>query len=51
CKKSFSRSSRLTEHLRTYTGKRPFACGNCEKTFTHNSSLTMHLRTHTAEKP
>lgn len=45
CSRQFTRASRLTQHLRTHTGERPFKCDFCGNAFTQSSALNRHLKT------
>ncbi|KAM4707247.1 uncharacterized protein O3C94_004668 isoform 2-T2 [Discoglossus pictus] len=51
CGKSYSRASRLNDHIRTHTGYKPFTCSECGKSFSKASRLKEHTRIHTGEKP
>jgi len=46
CGKAFTTSSKLTKHLRTHTGARPYECTTCGKAFAEPSKLTTHRRMH-----
>ncbi|XP_061749759.1 zinc finger protein 771-like isoform X1 [Nerophis ophidion] len=51
CAESFTKSSLLTQHMRTHTRKRPFNCSVCGKVYVSRQCLTRHTRTHTGLKP
>ena len=48
CKKKFTLSQHLREHMYRHTNKKPYVCGvaGCEERFRHASELSLHRRTH-----
>ena len=48
--RAFSDSTKLSEHLRTHTGERPFQCTQCGLTFSFQSTLSTHRKTHLREE-
>ena len=48
--RAFSDATKLSEHLRTHTGERPFQCTQCGLTFSFQSSLSTHRKTHLREE-
>ena len=50
CSRAFSDSTKLSEHLRTHTGERPFQCTQCGLTFSFQSTLSTHRKTHLREE-
>ena len=42
---------KMTIHVRTHTGDRPFVCITCGQVFSQSSSLTTNGRAHTSTRP
>jgi len=53
CRYASARSSDLTRHWRTHSGKRPFVCrfGGCGRSFRSSGNLAIHRRLHTKKAP
>lgn len=44
CNKAFSTRAKVTVHMRTHTGERPFHCDMCNNTYPYSSSLYVHRK-------
>lgn len=51
CSKTFNRPARLTAHLRSHAGERPFKCAQCDKSYIEEKHLRQHVKgSHTEER-
>ncbi|CAL1281059.1 unnamed protein product [Larinioides sclopetarius] len=51
CKKVFSETCNLNQHLKTHSPSNNYKCESCEKTYSRKHGLMRHLRSHTGEEP
>ncbi len=51
CKHSYSNQSRLSIHLRTHSGFKPYICPICKKSFNEKGNLKTHIGFHSNERP
>ncbi|KAL4063124.1 hypothetical protein J3A83DRAFT_4107099 [Scleroderma citrinum] len=47
----FSSKQKISRHLQSHTGHRPFQCKICLQNFSEAATLQQHMRRHTQEKP
>ncbi|KAI9464181.1 hypothetical protein HD554DRAFT_2122369 [Boletus coccyginus] len=47
----FSSKQKISRHLQSHTGHRPFQCQLCNQSFSEAATLQQHMRRHTREKP
>ncbi|KAF8845157.1 hypothetical protein BDN67DRAFT_962094 [Paxillus ammoniavirescens] len=47
----FSSKQKISRHLQSHTGHRPFQCRQCHQNFSEAATLQQHMRRHTQEKP
>ncbi|KAI6044287.1 hypothetical protein EDC04DRAFT_423995 [Pisolithus marmoratus] len=47
----FSSKQKISRHLQSHTGHRPFQCQTCLQNFSEAATLQQHMRRHTQEKP
>ncbi|KAG8220917.1 hypothetical protein J3R82DRAFT_2421 [Butyriboletus roseoflavus] len=47
----FSSKQKISRHLQSHTGHRPFQCQVCNQNFSEAATLQQHMRRHTQEKP
>lgn len=47
----FSSKQKISRHLQSHTGHRPFQCQVCQQNFSEAATLQQHMRRHTHEKP
>ncbi|KAF8557814.1 hypothetical protein OG21DRAFT_1406600 [Imleria badia] len=47
----FSSKQKISRHIQSHTGHRPFQCQVCNQSFSEAATLQQHMRRHTQEKP
>lgn len=47
--RSFSSKQKISRHLQSHTGHRPFRCEQCDQMFSEAATLQQHMRRHTQE--
>ncbi|PIL24994.1 transcription factor [Ganoderma sinense ZZ0214-1] len=47
----FASKQKISRHMQSHTGHRPFQCGVCSQNFSEAATLAQHMRRHTQEKP
>ncbi|KAH7908956.1 hypothetical protein BJ138DRAFT_1011772 [Hygrophoropsis aurantiaca] len=47
----FSSKQKISRHMQSHTGHRPFQCKICKQNFSEAATLQQHMRRHTQEKP
>ncbi|KAF8637585.1 hypothetical protein AX17_002654 [Amanita inopinata Kibby_2008] len=47
----FTSKQKISRHLQSHTGHRPFQCSVCHQYFSEAATLQQHMRRHTREKP
>ena len=51
CRKCFTNTSKLKQHMLIHTGDKPYTCNLCLKQFTKAGNLKTHMIIHTSIKP
>ncbi|KAH9888844.1 hypothetical protein C8Q73DRAFT_654664 [Cubamyces lactineus] len=47
----FASKQKISRHMQSHTGHRPFQCTICNQNFSEAATLAQHMRRHTQEKP
>ncbi|KAI0641923.1 hypothetical protein C8Q79DRAFT_918524 [Trametes meyenii] len=47
----FASKQKISRHMQSHTGHRPFQCTVCNQNFSEAATLAQHMRRHTQEKP